>query len=125
FVMMAFNVIRSERIDLKYLTALLNSRLVAFWLRHRGKMQGLQYQVDKEPLLNIPLVDTEDKAIKKKIISFVDDLLQLYPRLESALFIERTNIESRIKYLESEINKLVYTLYGLTPEEIAIVEGDA
>jgi adenine-specific DNA-methyltransferase len=122
---MAFNVIRSERIDLKYLTALLNSRLVAFWLRHRGKMQGLQYQVDKEPLLNIPLVDTEDKAIKKKIISFVDDLLQLYPRLESALFIERTNIESRIKYLESEINKLVYTLYGLTPEEIAIVEGDA
>jgi len=26
--------------------------------------------------------------------------------------------------LEAEINQLVYTLYGLTPEEIAIVEGD-
>ena len=64
FVMMAFNVICSDRIDLKYLTALLNSHLIAFWLRHRGKMQGLQYQVDKEPLLNIPIVDTDDKAVK-------------------------------------------------------------
>jgi len=38
------------------LVALLNSTLVAFWLRHAGKMQGGQYQVDAEPLLCIPLL---------------------------------------------------------------------
>jgi hypothetical protein len=125
FVMMAFNVIRSDRIDLKYLTAILNSRLVAFWLRHRGKMQGLQYQVDKEPLLNIPLVDTDDKAIKKKIIHCVDDLLQLYPMRDTALFTGRKNVENNILYLEREINKLVYELYGLTAEEMAVIEKSA
>ena len=123
FVMMAFNVIRSNRIDLKYLTAMLNSRLIAFWLRHRGKMQGLQYQVDKEPLLNIPLVDTDDKAVKRKIVKCVDELLQLYPRLKAASFMERSNVENSILYLENEINKLVYRLYGLTDAEIAVVEG--
>ncbi len=30
-----------------------------------------------------------------------------------------------IPHLEKDINKLVYKLYNLTPEEIAIVEGDA
>jgi len=124
FVMMAFNVIRSERINLKYLTAVLNSRLVAFWLRYRGKMQGLQYQVDKEPLLNIPLVDTDNKAVKKKIISLVDDLLQLYPRRETALMTERKNIENNIFAIENAIDKLVYQLYGLTNEEIAVIEGN-
>jgi len=123
FVMMAFNVIRSDRIDLKYLTAILNSRLIAFWLRYRGKMQGLQYQVDKEPLLNIPLVDTDDKTVKESIIQYVDELLQLYPLLESAVFVERQNIENTILYLEREINKLVYRLYGLTDTEIAVVEN--
>ena len=88
-------------------------------------MQGLQYQVDKEPLLNIPLVDTDDKAIKKKIIHCVDDLLQLYPVRDTALFSGRKNIENNILYLEREINKLVYELYGLTAEEIAIVEKNS
>jgi len=123
YVTQTYFVIKTERLDQKYLTAILNSRLIAFWLRHRGKMQGLQYQVDKEPLLNIPLVDTDDKALKNKIIKLVDDLLQLYPVRDAALLAERTHIENNILYCEDEINKFVYGLYGLTDEEIAIVEG--
>ena len=124
YVTQTFFIIKTDRINQKYLTAILNSRLVAFWLRHRGKMQGLQYQVDKEPLLNIPLVDTDDKTVKENIIQYVDELLQLYPRLESAVFVERQNIENTILYLEREINRIVYQLYGLTAEEIAIVEDN-
>lgn len=40
YVMMAFNVIRSERVSMKYLAALFNSRLMQFWFLRRGKMQG-------------------------------------------------------------------------------------
>lgn len=55
YVSQTFNVIKTDRVNLLYLTALLNSRLVRFWLKHRGKMQGQNFQVDKEPLLAIPL----------------------------------------------------------------------
>jgi hypothetical protein len=30
---------------------------------------------------------------------------------------------SQLPRLEAEINQLVYQLYGLTPEEVAVVEG--
>ena len=55
YVMMAFNVIKTDRIDNLYLTGLLNSRLIKFWLRHKGKMQGNNFQLDKEPILAIPI----------------------------------------------------------------------
>jgi hypothetical protein len=48
---------------LKYLTALLNSKIVAFWLRYQGKMQGDNYQIDKEPILNIPIKVPEKTII--------------------------------------------------------------
>ncbi|HNL08440.1 MAG TPA: Eco57I restriction-modification methylase domain-containing protein, partial [Chitinophagales bacterium] len=51
YVSQTFFVIQSDRINLKYLTGLLNSKLVEFWLRRKGKMQGNSYQLDKEPLL--------------------------------------------------------------------------
>jgi len=37
---------------------------------------------------------------------------------------ERTMLQQRITLIEQGINKLVYELYGLTSEEINIVEGE-
>lgn len=56
YVMLSLNIIQTNRINLKFLTGLLNSKLIAFWLKHKGKMQGNNYQIDKEPLMNIPLI---------------------------------------------------------------------
>jgi type I restriction-modification system DNA methylase subunit len=56
YVSQTFNVIRTGRLDQRYLTALLNSSAISFWLRHRGKLQGQLFQIDKEPLLGIPLI---------------------------------------------------------------------
>lgn len=44
--MMAFNVIRSERVSMKYLAALFNSRLMQFWFLLPGEMQGDFFQMD-------------------------------------------------------------------------------
>ena len=33
------------------------------------------------------------------------------------------SIETRISYTDTQIDRLVYELYGLTEEEIGIVEG--
>lgn len=74
YVSQTFNVIQSSRVNMHYLTGVLNSKIIQFWLGHRGKMQGVQYQVDKEPLLTIPFVmpagpvQEEWAKVVKKII---------------------------------------------------------
>ena len=108
-----FNVIKTSRWDMKFLTGVLNSRLVTFWLRRKGKMQGGNYQVDKEPLLNIPLPPPED-CNQKPIIDLVDEILVAKKR----------NPVANTEELERKIDKLVYELYGITDEkEIAVIEG--
>ena len=51
-------------------------------------------------------------------------LLDLHKKLDAAtLPNDKTQIERQIAATDREIDKLVYELYGLTEEEIAIVEG--
>jgi len=116
YVSAAFYVIKTSRFNMKYLTGLLNSKLIAFWLRHKGKMQGNNYQIDKEPLLNIPLPSTmpQNQHLTNQIISLVDQILSAKER----------NPEADTSELEKEIDELVYKLYNLTEEEIKIIEGE-
>ncbi|TNO61739.1 class I SAM-dependent DNA methyltransferase [Campylobacter coli] len=115
YVSATFYVIKTQRINVKYLTAILNSKLVAFWLKHKGKMQGNNYQIDKEPLLNIPIVDTnsKNKKLADELINLVDEILKAKEQDKNA----------NTQELENKINSLVYKLYNLTEEEIKIIEG--
>jgi adenine-specific DNA-methyltransferase len=123
YVMMSFNVIRSNRIDLKYLSAILNSKLVAFWLKHKGKMQGHIFQVDKEPILSIPVFDTPNDAIKEQIIKLVNQILQLNNDLQTTTLPNQiAQIQRRIEHSEDRINEIVYELYGLSNDEIEMIE---
>ncbi len=122
--MMACNVIKSERINLKYLLGLLNSNLVAFWLRHKGKMQGNNFQVDKEPLLQIPLIKTDNQTLHNEIVKLVEQMLAAQPKARAALSDSDKNFHERfIASLEQRINQAVYQIYGLTADEIALVEA--
>jgi len=112
YVMMAINVIKTERINLKYLTALLNSKLIAFWLKHKGKMQGENYQIDKEPLLALPIKKIPNKE-QQPFIDLVDKILAA----------KKDNPQADTGTWEREIDRLVYELYELTEEEKAIVEN--
>ncbi len=118
YVSAAFYVIKTNRINLKYLVGLLNSKLIDFWLRHRGKMQGNNYQIDKEPLLSLPLV-RPDETVQKKISEVVSHILSL---IQSKDYPESPQKQAKVKEYEREIDQLVYKLYGLTEEEIKIVE---
>lgn len=115
YVSATFYVIKTQRINVKYLTAILNSKLVAFWLKHKGKMQGNNYQIDKEPLLNIPIVDTnsKNKKLADELINLVDEILKAKEQDKNA----------NTQELENKINSLVYKLYNLTEEEIKIIEN--
>ncbi|EAK6785813.1 class I SAM-dependent DNA methyltransferase [Campylobacter coli] len=107
--------IQTCRINLKYLTGVLNSKLIAFWLKHKGKIQGNLFKIDKEPLLNIPIVNINSKNEKlaNKLISLVDEILKA----------KEQNKNANTQELENKINSLVYKLYNLTEDEIKIIEN--
>lgn len=69
-----FYIIKTNRVNMKYLTGLLNSKLIEFWLKNRGKMQGANYQLDKEPLQQIPIAEPAVN-IQKLIATLVDYII--------------------------------------------------
>ncbi len=120
-------ILRSSKIDLKFLLGLINSKLFTFYLSKKlitnsqGFPQILMGQLEQLPITK--------KAIKEKskhddIIKLVDLLLKLNEELKVLKL--QTQIEQhkqRIQHSEGKINQLVYELYELTDEEIAIVEN--
>ncbi|WQU68055.1 Eco57I restriction-modification methylase domain-containing protein [Helicobacter pylori] len=115
YVSATFYIIKTKRFDSKFLVGLLNSLLIRFWLKHRGKVQGNNYQIDKEPLMNIPLIKItkSNKPTADKIIVLVDKILQ----------IKEKDPKANTQGLEKEIDALVYQLYNLTDEEIKTIEN--
>lgn len=111
YVMMAINVIKTGRVNMKFLSGLLNSKLVAFWLRNRGKMQGLNYQLDKEPLQQIP-IPVPDVKIQTRIGAIVNEIIER----------KSANANASIQDLENQIDNIVYHLYDLTYDEVLIVD---
>ena len=108
--MAEFYILKTDRINMKYLTGLLNSKLVAFWLRYMGKMQGSNYQIDKEPLMNIP-IKIASENIENKIIDLVDEIIEL------------KKLNKDTQDLEDRIDEMVYGLYSLTEEEKELVRN--
>ncbi|EHD0312225.1 class I SAM-dependent DNA methyltransferase [Campylobacter coli] len=107
--------IQTCRINLKYLTGVLNSKLIAFWLKHKGKIQGNLFKIDKEPLLNIPVVNinSKNKKLADELINLADEILKAKEQDKNA----------NTQELENKINSLVYKLYNLTEDEIKIIEN--
>lgn len=112
YVSATFYVIKTDRVNQKYLIGILNAKLVAFWLKNKGKMQGTNYQIDKDPLLEIPIF-VGNKIEQDNIIGIVDQILT----------IKKQNKEADTKNLEAQIDHLVYKLYELSAEEIKFVES--
>ena len=118
YVSATFYAIKTDRVNQKYLTALLNSKLTAFWLRHKGKMQGNNYQIDKEPILDLPIYKAPEKE-QKQLIDLIDRIIVL---LETPLV--SAEEKAKVQDLENQIDRLVYELYDLNEEEIKIVEAN-
>ncbi len=118
YVSATFYVIKTKRLNMKYLTALLNSKLLVFWLKHRGKMQGSNYQIDKEPLLALPLISVAN-GNQKALITIVDKIIS---KIKLNLDAGNKIFNQEISKYEQQIDQLVYKLYGLTDDEIKLVE---
>ncbi|MBU2530303.1 MAG: Eco57I restriction-modification methylase domain-containing protein, partial [Elusimicrobia bacterium] len=118
YVSATFYVIKSDRIDMKYLTGLLNSRLIAFWLKNKGKMQGSNYQIDKDPLLALPIKTPSEKQ-QDAVVELVDEIISLMAKSD---YTTSEAKQQKTKDYCDKIDQLAYTLYDLTPDERKFVE---
>ena len=99
--------------SIRYLCALLNSNLATWFMKNTALNSGMgtprwvRFTVERLP---IPEVGTEQQ---RPLIRLVDSILDA----------KVTNPDPDTRKEEAVIEGLVYGLYGLTEEEIAVVEG--
>ena len=79
--------------------------------------------ISKLPIRTIDFDNPDEKAQHDKMVTLVESMLDLHKQLPSASGQAKKVIEQQIARTDREIDSLVYQLYDLTPEEIAIVEG--
>jgi hypothetical protein len=111
--------------SLKYLLALINSRLLGYFY----KEYFVTIDVLKNAILDLPIraIDfskAADKSRHDKLVLLVDKLLVLMPKLRAAKSErEKATLQNAVTAADQQIDALVYDLYGLTEKEIKLVEG--
>jgi len=113
-----------------FVLGILNSKLIDWYVKlistpFRGGYYAYNRQyIEKIPICTIDPSNPEDVTKHDKVVSLVKQMLELHKKLGGAkLSNEKEMIQRRIDATDSEIDRLVYDLYGLTDEEIKIVEG--
>ena len=129
----AFNILVKEttNIKLKFILGVLNSTLITFY--HRNKYLDSEKNVFQKILIQdcknlpIPKLDLSNKIQKiehDKLVSLVGQMLYSHEELHSATTeADKKLFQQKCDLLDKQIDKSVYELYGLTEEEIKIVEG--
>lgn len=118
--------------DLRYLVALLNSRLLRWFFPYvSAPFRGGWYSANRQFLSQVPFrpIDFSKPAEKNehdKLVSLVDQITTLHRQAVAAKSPpDKEALERQIRAATREIDRLVYELYGLTEEEIGIVENAA
>ncbi|NLD98022.1 MAG: N-6 DNA methylase [Synergistaceae bacterium] len=115
-----------------YLLGLLNSALANFYfvttcagLEGKGEtyLRFFGQYLEGFPVHEVAMTDKSDKSRHDRMVALVERMLELHRALQAAKTgHEKTVVERQIAVTDGEIDGLVYALYGLTEEEIGIVE---
>ena len=106
---------RNSALELKYLLALLNSRLMNYLYKRKFKSTKRVFsEIQARTVLQLPVpcVESADQA---PLVSLVNRILAS----------KRRSPEADTRIWETEIDQLVYKLYGLTRQDISAVEATA
>jgi len=121
FVGFSFSLIiqRDKNYDLKYILAILNSKFALDWFYRYGKKRGAGLDIGVEKLRSFPIRELSPNA-QKPFVSIVEKILAI---TKSEDYQNNESSQSKVKELEKQIDQMVYELYGLTDEEIAVIEN--
>lgn len=107
YVSQTYFAIKTDRVNTKYLTAILNSKLVAYWLRNKGKLKGNLFQVDKQPLIEIPIA----VSAHENVLATLVDYILLVHKASNPQIIKYIDNELVINAIDEVINHCVYEIY--------------
>ena len=108
----AYFLLPPSGMESKFLLGVLNSSAIRFYLGLIAETSGMgtsRWINNYVKAFPIPEASCEQQAL---IIGLVDQILAA----------KRTDPNADVSEIENEIDQIVYSLYDLTPEEIAIVE---
>jgi hypothetical protein len=115
------SIIRTE--DL-YLLGILNSKPCDYHLKSIASTKQNGYFEYKPMYISKLSIPKPSASIYTEIVQLVEMIIGLYDNLNQQKLPEKIDqLKSRVQYTDQKINALVYELYGLTEEEIIIVEG--
>jgi adenine-specific DNA-methyltransferase len=98
-------------ISLKYVIALLNSKLYYYWFFYQGKRKGKMLELYRTPLSEVPIfIPSMDK--REKIINLVDDIIK-----------EKNNLNFNTRNdKEDLLDNIIYKMFNLSQGEIDAIE---
>ncbi len=116
-----------------YALGILNSKLIWLFLKrtcsclgdpdNRGRLELRDIYVREIPIRTIDFSDPADVARHDRMVALAEKMLDLNRRLAAAkVSHEKEVLAGMIYATDRQIDRLVYELYGLTEEEIAVVE---
>jgi hypothetical protein len=115
----------------KYILGLLNSRVLDFFLKkvstplRGGFFRYFTQFIEQLPIARIDFTSPADKSRHDRMVQLVEGMLSLHQQLAAAKAPhDKTILQTQIDATDRQVDRLVYDLYGLTEEEIRIVEGE-
>jgi len=119
----------NSNISIFYLLSLLNSKIFWFFLtRTSTPLRGDAFRLTPAylrpfPIRTIDFSIPKEKKMHDDLVAMVDRMLELQKKYHSArLEQDKKLFKTQIDLLDKQIDSLVYKLYGLTEEEIKVVE---
>jgi hypothetical protein len=113
-----------------YLLGVLNSRLMDWYYKtacltnKESIAQVKKVQLDQLPIRRIDHAKNAEEVARDGIVASVSSMLALHKQLAAAKSAaQKVIIQRQIDATDAEIDRLVYDLYGLTAEEIALIEN--
>ncbi len=77
------------------------------------------------PIRAIDFSNPSEKAQHDKLVALVENMLELKKKYhETRMEQDKELYERQIKMVDTQIDKLIYDLYGLTEEEVKVVKKD-
>jgi adenine-specific DNA-methyltransferase len=122
---------KGNKLNKYYFLGVLNSKVFWFFLSNTSTaLRGNYYRVIPEflepfPIPDINLQNKQQKNLHDTLVGLVEDMLQYQAEAHKGglLPYKQQAIEGDIAYTARKIDEVVYTLYGLSEAEIALIEN--
>ena len=107
----------------EYILGLLNSKLLEWLIRQTAtQMRGGYYSYESRFICHLPIV-LADTPVQERLVTLVSQILQAASeRAQCRAPQAGVVLDRRIASLDQEIDRIVYSIYGLSAEEIGVIE---